>query len=93
MIRIRPFLLSFCYREKITIKSHPLLMLGHASIKMTMDLYTHLLPDKKEEEMRKFEALQDEVMSMSNQNVEKSYAKAKAKERTVVDFDAIMKNA
>ena len=43
--------------------------------------------------MRKFEALQDEVMSMSDQNVEKSYAKVKAKERTVVDFDAIMKNA
>lgn len=32
-------------------------------------------------------------MSMGDQNAEKSYEKAKAKERTVVDFDAIMKKA
>ena len=37
-------------------------MLGHASIKMTMDLYTHMLPDKKEEEMMKFAELQDAIM-------------------------------
>lgn len=81
-----------CFEANVAMKSVQE-MLGHASIKMTMDLYTHLLPDKKEEEMRKFEALQDEVMSMGDQNAERSYEKAKAKERTVVDFDAIMKKA
>ena len=70
-------------------------MLGHASIKMTMDLYTHMLPDKKEEEMMKFAELQDAVMNMADETAEKSFEKAKEreKERTVIDFDAIMKKA
>ncbi len=28
-------------------------ILGHSKLSMTMDLYAHVLPDKKEEEMRK----------------------------------------
>lgn len=35
--------------------------LGHASLKMTMDLYTHVLDDKKKEEMNKFEKFMDKL--------------------------------
>ena len=62
---------------------------------VSMDLYTHMLPDKKEEEMMKFAELQDAVMNMADETAEKSFEKAKEreKERTVIDFDAIMKKA
>ena len=30
-------------------------LLGHSSIKMTADLYTHVLPEKKEEAIMKLE--------------------------------------
>ena len=56
-------------------------MLGHASIKMTMDLYTHMLPDKKEEEMMKFAELQVAVMNMADETAEKSFEKAKEREK------------
>ena len=54
-----------------------------------------MLPDKKEEEMMKFAELQDAVMNMADETAEKSFEKVKEreKERTVIDFDAIMKKA
>ena len=35
--------------------------LGHATLKMTMDLYTHLLDEKKADELEKFNEISDEV--------------------------------
>ena len=51
--------------------------------------------DFDEEEMMKFAELQDAVMNMADETAEKSFEKAKEreKERTVIDFDAIMKKA
>ena len=45
--------------------------------------------------MMKFAELQDAVMNMADETAEKSFEKAKEreKERTVIDFDAIMKKA
>ena len=44
--------------------------LGHASLKMTMDLYTHVLDDKKKEEMNKFESLMDKLSNVSEEELE-----------------------
>lgn len=39
--------------------------LGHASIKMTMDLYTHVMDDQKQSEMEKLEQTMDQVFDNS----------------------------
>ena len=44
--------------------------LGHASLKMTMDLYTHVLDNKKKEEMDKFEKLMDKLSDVSDEKLE-----------------------
>ncbi|MCQ2443047.1 MAG: tyrosine-type recombinase/integrase [Oscillospiraceae bacterium] len=35
--------------------------LGHANLKMTMDLYTHLLDDQRDDELAKFSSYSDTV--------------------------------
>ena len=45
--------------------------LGHASLKMTMDLYTHVLYDTKKEEMNKFEKLMDKMSNIPEDELEK----------------------
>lgn len=47
--------------------------LGHASLKMTMDLYTHLFPEKRSDELEKFFQLSDDVFSGSDALREKRY--------------------
>lgn len=47
--------------------------LGHASLQMTMDLYTHLFPDKKEDELNKFTAYSDELFTASDSLAAKRY--------------------
>ena len=44
--------------------------LGHASLKMTMDLYTHVLDDKKKEEMSKFEKLMSKLSDISEEELD-----------------------
>ena len=44
--------------------------LGHATLKMTMDLYTHVLDDKKKEEMCKFEKLMDKLSDVSEEELD-----------------------
>lgn len=44
--------------------------LGHASLKMTMDLYTHVLDDHKKEEMSKFEKLMNKLSDVSEEEME-----------------------
>lgn len=45
--------------------------LGHASLKMTMDLYTHVLDDTKKEEMNKFEKLMDKLGNISEEDIDR----------------------
>ena len=45
--------------------------LGHATLKMTMDLYTHVLDIKKQEEMDKLELTMDKIANISEEDIEK----------------------
>ena len=47
--------------------------LGHASLQMTMDLYTHLFPDKKASELDKFTSYSEELFSASDALREQRY--------------------
>lgn len=50
--------------------------LGHASIKMTMDLYTHLLDDQKARELNKFTELSEQVLEGSEDLAETRFQEA-----------------
>ena len=45
--------------------------LGHASLKMTMDLYTHVLNDHKHDEINKLEELMKELSEIPEEELEK----------------------
>ena len=45
--------------------------LGHASLKMTMDLYTHVLKDHKYDEINKLEELMKELSEIPEEELEK----------------------
>lgn len=47
--------------------------LGHASLQMTMDLYTSVLSSKKQEEMQKLEGVLDEVFECGDSIVEERF--------------------
>lgn len=47
--------------------------LGHASLQMTMDLYTHLFQDKKEDELNKFTSYSDQLFEASDILAAKRY--------------------
>lgn len=49
--------------------------LGHATLKMTMDLYTHLFEDKKEDELDKFTEFSDEIFDNADALAELRYKK------------------
>lgn len=58
-----------CFESGIqpkTVQSY----LGHASLKMTMDLYTHVLNDKKQEEMNKLEDTMNRITNVSEDELE-----------------------
>lgn len=59
-----------CFESGIqpkTVQSY----LGHASLKMTMDLYTHVLDIKKQEEMNKLEDTMGKIANVSEEEVER----------------------
>lgn len=47
--------------------------LGHASLKMTMDLYTHLFENKKSDELDKFDLISDTIFSGADDLKEQRY--------------------
>lgn len=49
--------------------------LGHATLQMTMDLYTHVLEQHKNDEMNKLENVLDQVLDVSETSVEEQYNK------------------
>lgn len=51
--------------------------LGHASIKMTMDLYTHVLGEHQANEMDKLESQLDGSMSVSDNKIDQQFDKLK----------------
>jgi len=67
--------------------------LGHASLKMTMDLYTHVLDDHKQEEMLKLESALEEVFNSGDNYAEERFERAQAKEKVyenkIVNLDGV----
>lgn len=67
--------------------------LGHASLKMTMDLYTHVLDDHKQEEMLKLESALEDVFNSGDdfavERFERAQAKDKVYENKVVNLDGV----
>lgn len=49
--------------------------LGHASLQMTMDLYTHVLLDHSQEEMLKLETVLESTMEVSETTINKKFDK------------------
>jgi len=67
--------------------------LGHASLKMTMDLYTHVLDDKKKEEMGKFEKLMDKLSDISEDELEEminSKLNEAEKKNNIISFSNVI---
>jgi len=49
--------------------------LGHASLKMTMDLYTHVLDDYKQSEMLKLESMLEYTFGENEERIQEKYQK------------------
>ena len=47
--------------------------LGHATLQMTMDLYTHVLPEHSKEEMEKLEKVLDDTLDVSEETVNQKF--------------------
>lgn len=63
--------------------------LGHATLQMTMDLYTHVLQEHSKEEMEKLEKVLDDTLDVSedvvNQKYEQFISKNKVKKIVYID--------
>ena len=63
--------------------------LGHATLQMTMDLYTHVLSDKKQEEMEKLENILDDVFDSGDSVTEQRYNKQIDMQNRVIPFSSV----
>lgn len=61
-------------------------LLGHASLQMTMDLYTHVLEDKKQEAICKLEKTLDDVFAGEEDIVEERFSRQQNK---VIAFSSV----
>lgn len=66
--------------------------LGHATLQMTMDLYTHVLSDKQQEDMQKLESVLDEVFNDSDAVAECQYSKEITEQNKVIGLHNWGKN-
>ncbi len=58
--------------------------LGHATLQMTMDLYTSVLEDHKQEEMQKLENVLNDVFECGESNIEEKFEQEQTKKDKVV---------
>ncbi|WP_312045090.1 tyrosine-type recombinase/integrase [Anaerotignum sp.] len=63
--------------------------LGHATLQMTMDLYTHVLGNQKQEDMQKLENILDAVFASGDSIVEARFVKEKNNENKVIDISKV----
>lgn len=61
--------------------------LGHASLQMTMDLYTHVLEKQKQDDMEKLENVLDDILTSSDDITERVFEKVQAQENNVVQLN------
>lgn len=58
--------------------------LGHATLQMTMDLYTSVLEDHKQEEMQKLENVLNDVFECGESNIEEKFEQEQIKKNKFV---------
>lgn len=58
--------------------------LGHATLDMTMNLYTHVLGNQKQEDMTKLECLLDDVFENGNSIIEEKFEQEKNSKNKVI---------
>ena len=64
--------------------------LGHASLQMTMDLYTHVLSDMEQESMAKLENTLDGVFDAGDSLVEEQFNKKQNAQKKIVQFSSVV---
>lgn len=62
-------------------------ILGHATLQMTMDLYTHVLQKHKESEIALLECKMNELYKMGDEFIEKQYSSLKEKQNKIVRLE------
>ena len=58
--------------------------LGHATLQMTMDLYTSVLGNHRQEEMQKLENVLNDVFECVDNNIEEKFKQEQAKDKKVI---------
>lgn len=58
--------------------------LGHATLQMTMDLYTSVLENHRQEEMQKLENVLNDVLECGDNNIEERFEQEQAKDKKVI---------
>lgn len=74
-----------CFEANITPKTVQE-YLGHSTLQMTMDLYTHVLSGQKKDDMVKLECVLENVFGNADNMAEEKYNKAKNRENLIVDL-------
>lgn len=64
-------------------------ILGHATLQMTMDLYAHVLPNMKSDEMELLEAEMNKVENMGDEIVNTQYQQSKKVANKIITLTAI----
>lgn len=77
-----------CFEANISPKTVQQ-FLGHATLQMTMDLYTHVLNNHKQEEMKKLESVLDSAFSCGDDNVDDEFLKEKQEENKIVKLQKL----
>lgn len=82
-----------CFEGGVAMKTVQKL-LGHASIQMTMDLYTHILDKHETQEMEKMQTEFDRVMNVGDSLVDKVFKETIEEEnkrnKVIVDLDSFI---
>lgn len=63
--------------------------LGHASLQMTMDLYTHVLKNQQQEDMLKLESSLDEVFYRGDEIIEQNFSNELETQNKVIQFNMV----
>lgn len=63
--------------------------LGHATLQMTMDLYTHVLKNQKQDSMQKLETVLDNVFDSSDNLAEERFEKEQQEQNKVINLNVV----
>ena len=77
-----------CFEANIPPKTVQL-FLGHSNLQMTMDLYTHVLDNQKQDDMAKLDQLFEAVNDSSESTVESKYDKQSKQSNKIVSINKV----